>query len=61
MSEPAAEPNQPIDDLLARLKELAATDRLDREAWCTARVALECAGKPISNVGPRSATTAVRL
>jgi hypothetical protein len=29
MSEPDAEPNQPIVDLLARLKQLAATNRLD--------------------------------
>jgi hypothetical protein len=29
MSEPGAEPNQHVDDLLARLKQLAATDRLD--------------------------------
>jgi hypothetical protein len=29
MSEPGAEPNQPIDDLLVRLKELAASRRLD--------------------------------
>jgi hypothetical protein len=29
MSKPGADPNQPIVDLLARLKQLAATDRLD--------------------------------